>query len=67
MNYNIGMVARGRFELPSGGPEPPMIAATPPGYMVTMLQESSVLINKSTQEFMRDLFPELSFSVTISI
>ena len=31
------VVARGRLELPSGAPEAPMIATTPPGYGYVML------------------------------
>ena len=50
------LVASGRLELPSGGPEPPMIAATLPGLMFVMLQESSVLINKSLiNHFLREI------------
>ena len=50
------MVARGRFELPSEDPEPSMIDHYTTGLsIVSLLKESSFLINKSlTADFQKE-------------
>ena len=46
------LVARGRFELPSGAPEAPMIDRYTTGlFFLSSYRKSSVLINKSLMPF----------------